>query len=568
MIPVKSYLPFIMLLMSGLTGCSGGSLDSDTNSPEAKVIVNAGANKSVDENSVVTLSAQAVGQSAELTYQWRATPSLTITHEDNSVADASFVAPTTTAVLTYILTLEVTDALGNKGSDTIEYQVLPVNLLPVAQIKVNQFGGLGNNQFPAGVSVKLEGSSSYDPDGTDSGVSISAYKWQQTAGEAVLNGTSTDGNSLTFTTPILASDNSLAFSLTVTDVEGGEGSESVTLAIQSAENTIPVANAGLDHQVSSGEVIILAGTGSTSVASAEPLQYRWLNDSQLATVIKDASQAQTYAIAPKVNSAQIITFTLQVTDASGNQVEDSVNVGVRPLLVRPLNDTGVMLQATTTTLSSEQQNGYPGQDAQRGQDVIAQNGLLEKAGRGEQGFDFTRLDAIGDEVDANATSWSCVRDNVTGLVWEVKSDSSSSGLHGSAHTYSWYLSENEGDPTGAQNNAAAICSLTECNTTAFVEAVNQQGLCNFNDWRLPTHQELLSLVHFGHDEAPMIDAHYFPHTTLNLGSPVWYWTNQSSADGATEDISRTAWAVDFASGNDNFLNKSTPVRIRLVRAGR
>ena len=568
MIQQKKCFTLLVIFMAFLTACSGGSLDSDTDTPAAKVIVNAGANKTVDENTTVTLNGEAVGQSADLTYQWRVSPTLSIIHEDTSAALASFVAPTTSSILTYTFTLEVTDTEGNKGSDTVEYQVAPVNLPPVALITAEQFSGLGTNQYPAGAQVILDGSASYDPDANETSQAISAFKWQQTAGAEALNGISTEGSSLAFVTPILAQDNSLSFSLTVTDEEGAQVSSTINLDVQSASHTLPTANAGVDHQLSSGETIILAGRGSTTVPAAEPLQYRWLNDSQLTPFIADTLQAQTYAIAPKVTSTQVMTFTLEVTDSSGNKVEDSLNVTIRPALIRPINDTGVVLQATDTALSTSQQNAYPGQDGQRGKDVMASNGILVKAGRGQQGFDFTRLNSIGDEVDASASAWSCVRDNVTGLIWEVKATSASTTLESSSHSYTWYSAENEGAPSGTQSSLTASCSLTECNTTAYVTAVNQLGLCNFNDWRLPSHQELLSLVHFGRNEAPMIDTDYFPRTSLNLSSPVWYWTNQSSADGAAEEVSRNAWAVDFATGNDNFLNKSTPARVRLVRAGR
>jgi chitinase len=564
----KIHLSLLVLLLATLTACSGGSLDSETNTPSPKVIVNAGANKSVDENTTVTLGGEAVGQSTELSYQWRVSPNLLISHEDAKKATATFVAPSTITPVTYLFTLEVTDTQGNKGSDNVEYQILPVNLAPIVNINASQFSGLESNQYPAGVQVILDGSASYDPDASDVSQAIKVFKWQQTAGTGVLDGISTDGASLVFMTPILEMDNNLRFSLAITDEESAQVTASINLSVQSASHTLPIVNAGLDHQLRSGEMIILAGVASTTVPAAEPLQYRWLNDPQLSPFIANTQQAQTYAIAPKVASAQVLTFTLEVTDAFGNIIEDSLNVSIRPTLNRPINDTGVVLQATNTTLGTHQQNAYPGQDGQRGQDIMAVNGLQVKAGRGEHGFDFTRLDHVGDEADVVATQWSCVRDNVTGLIWEIKSASTSTTLQSNSHRYTWYAAENEGDPSGTQTSSLASCSLTECNTTAYVEAINELGLCNFNDWRLPSHQELLSLVHFGHDIAPMIDVNYFPHTTLNLNPPVWYWTNQSSADGAAEDISRTAWALDFASGNDNFLTKSTPARIRLVRAGR
>jgi chitinase len=567
--PLVLRLTVLCGLSLALLACGGGSLGSSTSTPNAQVIVNAGSNKSVNENTTVTLTAEAVGQSALLTYVWRVTPRLSITQASANKATATFVAPSTTTALTYIFTLDVTDAEGNKGSDSVEYQILPVNIAPIAELVAMQVSDLAFNQFPAGVEVILDGSGSFDEDASDGRQSISQFKWQQTAGEAVLSGISTDGDSLAFISPVLVNDNELAFTLTVTDEEGAQASNSVTLSILSASRTSPLVNAGKDHQVFSGESIILAGEASTSVAAARPLLSQWLNDSELNPQIADTQQLSTYAIAPKVLSQRTITFTLAVRDVSGNVVEDAVNVVVKPLLNRPLNDTGILLQATNTNNNSNQhQDGFPGQDGQRGQDIIAANGLLEKAGRGEQGFDFTRLNAEGDEIDATSTAWSCVRDNVTGLIWEVKLASASTGLQSSSYSYTWYAAENGSDPSGTQTGAAASCNLTECNTSAYVEAVNELGLCNFNDWRLPSHQELLSLVHFGHDVAPMIDADYFPNTTLNLSSPTWYWTNQSSADGAAEEISRTAWALDFASGNDNFLTKASPARIRLVRAGR
>ncbi|MGO4891427.1 Lcl domain-containing protein [Flavobacterium sp. W21_SRS_FM6] len=559
-----AFLSFVMLLVA----CGGGSLDSDTNSPAAKVIVNAGSNRSVDENTTITLSAEAIGVTEPLRYAWRASPSLVITHEDTSVATASFVTPTTTSILSYILTLEVTDADGNKGSDTVEYQVLPVNIAPSAQIVVNQIQGFALNQFPAGIEVVLDGSTSFDTDASDGSQTVTQFKWQQTAGEEVLGGISTDGDSLAFISPVLDNNNSLSFTLTVTDEEGAQGSASVTLSVLSASNTVPVVNAGVDHQVFSGESIILAGEASTSVAAARPLLYQWLNDSELNPLISDPKQLRTHGVAPKVSSTQTMTFTLAVSDASGNVVEDAVNVVINPLLIRPLNDTGILLQANNSANTTEQQHDFPGQDAQRGQDIIATNGLLEKAGRGDAGFDFTRLDNIGDEVDDSQQTWSCVRDNVTGLIWEVKSAATSTDLHSSAHTYSWYLSEQGDEFSGAQSPTLASCSLTECNTAAYVAAVNSAGLCNFNDWRMPSHQELLSIVHFGRTTPPMIDPDYFPNTADSTLAPAWYWTNQSSADGADSDSSRTAWAVDFNSGNDNFLMKTNVAFIRLVRAGR
>jgi hypothetical protein len=38
---------------------------------------------------------------------------------------------------------------------------------------------------------------------------------------------------------------------------------------------------------------------------------------------------------------------------------------------------------------------------------------------------YTKLDAQGNELSSNASSWIMVRDNVTGLIWEIKTDDDS-----------------------------------------------------------------------------------------------------------------------------------------------
>jgi hypothetical protein len=71
-----------------------------------------------------------------------------------------------------------------------------------------------------------------------------------------------------------------------------------------------------------------------------------------------------------------------------------------------LNDTGVLARIGSSTT-------HPGQDADQGRDAVL----------GRSAFSFTRIDADGNPVPADATpgAWRCVRDNVTGLTWEAKS---------------------------------------------------------------------------------------------------------------------------------------------------
>ena len=557
--------------------CGGGSGD-DTNGEEvSSLVINAGPDATVTEGATYSLSAQISGGDGTYTYNWSASPSLTITHEDTSASAASFVAPLVNNATEYTLTVTANDQSGNTASDFTVITVAPVNIAPEARIDIPEWENLPANTFPGGVEIVLDGSASSDGDANATDSEIANYMWTQASGTNVIAEVETNLSTLTIVTPVASEAQQLTFQLEVTDSEGATDTDTVTISVQSETETLPLVDAGFSQGVFSGEVVILDGEATTSIPSALPLTYSWERSNNISSdsapasgaaslAIDDSDALSTFAIAPSVSSSTIVAYTLTVTDANGNRVEDTINVNIRPLPTALLNDTGFLQQATNSELTAAHQNDFPGQDGQRGADIIEQNGLIEKAGRGKAGFDFTRLNANGDEQDTSADAWSCVRDNVTGLVWEVKTDDGA--FQDKDYTYSWYSDEVNGGFVGDQAGANATCLLTNCNTSAYVQAVNAQGLCGFYDWRLPTHHELFSLMHLGITDDVAIDEDYFPNTGVISTDPLWYWTSVPSADGVNSDDARNAWALDFDSGVDNFLNKSSAARVRLVRAGR
>jgi hypothetical protein len=163
---------------------------------------------------------------------------------------------------------------------------------------------------------------------------------------------------------------------------------------------------------------------------------------------------------------------------------------------RPVPDTG---QSTCYDNDGEMSCPQPGEPFY-GQD--AQYTITPQS--------YTKLDEDGNELSDSVTEWVMVRDNVTGLIWEVKTDDGS--VHDKDNTYHQYE-----------------------NDLVFLLNLNTFG--GFSDWRLPTVKELSSLVNRDRCN-PSVDVSYFPHTAESF-----YWASTMVAGIATY-----AWVIDFRKG--------------------
>jgi len=228
-----------------------------------------------------------------------------------------------------------------------------------------------------------------------------------------------------------------------------------------------------------------------------------------------------------------------------------------PVTTGKLNDTGI------TTCSDETTNGLPcpvsgfeGQDGEYGRDA---NSNTNDDSDGHAGFSFTKLDSDGtpltSEELASGKAWSCVRDNVTGFIWEVKTDDG--GVRDKDNTYTWYNSTgiNDGGSAGTENGGSCPDG-TNCDTEKYVQAVNGTNLCGANDWRLPARATLRSIVDYSRVN-PAIDSDYFPNTRSS-----YYWSSSASAN-----YSGGAWIVYFGGGGDDAGGKANIIHVRLVRGG-
>lgn len=232
-----------------------------------------------------------------------------------------------------------------------------------------------------------------------------------------------------------------------------------------------------------------------------------------------------------------------------------------------LNDTGITFGGeplsgnnpgcTSTGANIAQQDCSKGRDA---------NPALNSAADGAVGFSFTKISNAGAALPANATlgsaanDWACTYDNVTGLMWEVKT---TAGRRSSAHTYTWFSSDpsNNGGATGTANGGTCG-DAGQCDTEKYARLTNLGTLCGRNDWRLPHVKELESIAHFGVFPPPIafipaIDGTWFPNTPVSF-----FWSGSPVAGGPPY-----AWTVYFLVGFANFDLRSNATQVRLVRAG-
>lgn len=235
----------------------------------------------------------------------------------------------------------------------------------------------------------------------------------------------------------------------------------------------------------------------------------------------------------------------------------------------PLNDTGITWCASSTEniglLGGEIERvegcdgvslSHPNQDAHSGRDFDAPAGKKSKVGNGIAGFDFTKMcnnGALAGTTDCpedpvlgdDPHEWGCTKDNVTGLIWEVKVDKPGTLRHWQ-NTYSWYSSDalSNGGDAGAQDRG--ICSGSRCDTEGYVTAVNTAGLCGKSDWRVPSRIELQSILDYSGEEFTdeegsflPVDTEFLPNTRMHV-----YWTSYSFFNPA--DV----WAIGFYSTPD------------------
>ncbi|MFV2056306.1 MAG: PKD domain-containing protein, partial [Thiohalomonadales bacterium] len=295
--------------------------------PNIVPVANAGPDQSIDSAKTVTLNGSGTDSNPGFiaSYQWNVISGPAITLLSSSSASTSFLAPTVNQTSEIILELVVTDNNNAKASDTVIITVNPINAPPVANAGPDQ-------AVASGAIVNLSGS------GSDSGGAVT-YQWSQTQGPTV-----TLVNSLAaktrFTAPNLTQNSDIILRLTVTDNLGVAISDIVIITVLAA-NIPPVANAGANQTVTSGNPVLIDGSGSTD-SDGNIVSYLWSQISGPALTLDSTNNnAPSLSFpAPAVTATNTIRLKLTVIDNSGDSASAFVDIIVNPANQPPIANAG------------------------------------------------------------------------------------------------------------------------------------------------------------------------------------------------------------------------------------
>ncbi len=510
-------------------------------------IADAGSAQSVDVQTLVTLDATGSNDSdgAIVGYLWSQVSGPDVSLSSADSAQASFTTPLLGGTQDYVFQLEVTDNEGGSATSDVTISVTP--LYPVVTMSdLSVAEGDGNHS----VDITLQLSST-----AGAGAAITYQTLDQTA---------TAGNdyvALNGRVDLLSGSSSVTLHLTILGDDAIEGDEQLRLVLSApaqlyladsemtltvVDDDYPAASVN-DLQLDEGDTqhtVFLTISLDKPAEGDVDLQvksvdggaiggedYVTVNDTYIIPSGTDTLQVP-IEILGDLSPESDEGFSIELSDPSSNLVlggqtsaaitlhNDDGELGVP-------NDTGVTYGGNYPSGNNADCSGetIARQDCSHGRDVTAADDS-----DGHAGFRFVKTDIDGNALPDDATDWNCIADKVTGLLWTRHSGNdgivANQGLFDADDTYTWY---DKFTGWGYQNEAAT-CSFFEfkllggadpvfenCYTTYWI---GRMSYCGSSAWRLPTVDELLTLVDHSRTN-PAIDTKYFPYTSNGN-----YWTSQ------------------------------------------
>ncbi len=309
-----------------------------------------------EDQTIVTLdgsgSTETDAGDSIFSYVWKQISGPVVTLS-GSGAVRNLAPPDVTENTDLVFRLTVSDSNGLRSTDDVTVSVRWINEAPVADPGADQTVG-------EGLKVQLDGSGSKDEDD-----GIKSYMWTQVFGDEPEEDRITvdlfNANSAKaiFIAPDVEKDETLAFALLVTDNSGVYNYGDNVHVIITADDTSPVADAGMDQVAAFGaQPVSLDGSGSTD-PDGSIVSYLWAevaDPGQERVTLSGATTPNPAFTTPTVNPEPIdpylpIVFKLTVTDDAGNTSVDTVIVNVvdNPMDSPPTADAGTPQTVSTGT---------------------------------------------------------------------------------------------------------------------------------------------------------------------------------------------------------------------------
>lgn len=297
-------------------------------------VANAGSNQNVTLGSLVKLDGSLSSDANRdlLTYKW------TMVSKPSTsgavLSSSTSPSPTFTADLAgvYVLSLVVNDGKVDSPVVAVSVTAAAANSAPVANAGANQ-------NVTVNVLATLDGTGS-----TDADRDLLTYSWTLVSKPS---GSSASLSSLTSPKPTLTPDVAGTYVATLVVNDGKVSSTAAaTTLTAAAANSAPVANAGVNQNVTTGSTVTLSGTGSTD-ANGDTLTYRWSMASVPST--SSAALSSSTAAAPTFTADVSGTYVVNLIVNDGKV--DSSNVGAVTVTASAANSAPVANAGSNQTVT-------------------------------------------------------------------------------------------------------------------------------------------------------------------------------------------------------------------------
>jgi len=170
------------------------------------------------------------------------------------------------------------------------------------------------------------------------------------------------------------------------------------------------------------------------------------------------------------------------------------------------------------------------------------------------------------------TQWDCVHDTANHVYWEVKRNDPNHMRH-KGHKYTWFDSSTtvintvnykiNGGSDGVEMNTTCkgVGDPAKCNIESYAKSVNNNKLCGFDTWVVPTVDDLQKFP-LNYAASVLTKTDYFPDLESEPVASTSFWSRTPSANNAD---GKYAWTFNFGTGKvvDGLKSSARPVRLML-----